>query len=100
MLGEEDEWGGGGEWKESFGGEEEGFSYVVEGGICLLSSTRVSITGCSAAETGVGTKNFGLALPATGLAEGTEGDWKELTVFPPPLLKVSTYLPFHHIRDK
>lgn len=81
--------GGGGDWNESFRGEVEGFSYVVE--VFCLSFIGVS-TDCSTVDTGVGTKNFWLTPPA-GLLGGTGGDLKALVAFPPPLLKVSTYLP-------
>lgn len=58
--------------EELFAGVSTGFSTVDE-------------------DTGVGTKNFGFAGVA-GLMEGTMGDWKVVVAFPPPLLKVSTYL--------
>lgn len=77
--------GGDGDWYELFMEGIEGFSVIA-----ALWAARGS-TGCSTDDDGVGTKNFGLAVVA-GLMEGTAGDWNKFAGFPPPWLKVSTYL--------
>ena len=59
-------------------------------GFCTLSVVVSNV--CSLEDIGVGTKNLGL-VPLEGLMDGTEGDWNKFVEFPPPLLKVSTYLP-------
>lgn len=65
-------------------------------GVILLDevscNTFVGVwTCCSTEGTGVGTKNAGLA-PLAGLVEAADGDWNTFVGFPPPWLKVSTYL--------
>jgi hypothetical protein len=44
---------------------------------------------------GAGTKNFAFEATA-GLTDGTDGDWNRFAGFPPPWLKVSTYLSNTH----
>lgn len=39
----------------------------------------------------LGTKNFGFDF-VTGFTGAAEGDWNNFVAFPPPWLKVSTYL--------
>ena len=77
-------------WNEWLVVGPEGFS-LIDKVCCMLSD--VVLTGDSNEEdTGVGTKNFGLEPVVVGLSDGTEGEWSKLVGFPPPWLKVSTYL--------
>lgn len=79
-----------GDWNDSlFREAEEGF--------CTSLFTGAASTGCSTVvDTGEGTKNLGFFPPPIGLMEATGGDWKVVAAFPPPLLKVSTYLSLKH----
>ena len=56
---------------------------------CTLSAIASIV--CSP-DVGVGMKNFAFTATA-GFIDGTDGDWnEEFAGFPPPWLKVSTYL--------
>lgn len=83
----------GGEWNELFAAGIEELSLVAVVSCTLSVVSNV----CSFEDTGEGTKNFGLA-PLAGLTDGTEGDWNKFVGFPPPLLKVSTYLQKYHMQ--
>ena len=81
-----------GDWNESFAMDVER-STLVEVSSCPFSAIASIV--CSPSDAGVGINNF--ALGATGgLTDGTEGDWNKFAGFPPPWLKVSTYLPKAH----
>lgn len=56
-----------------------------------MLSTGAS-TGCSTVDTAEGTKNAAGLATVGGLMEGAGGDWYKFVEFPPPWLKVSTYL--------
>ena len=87
---------GAGEWAMLFALGIEGFS-VIAVVSCMIS---VDVTNVGSLEdTDEGTKNFGL-LSIAGLMDETEGDWNKLVGFPPPLLKVSTYLTKHPMQTR
>lgn len=85
-LADEDK--GAGDWNELLTMKVEGLPSFGEAS-CMLSEVFSILS--STLDTGEGTKNLGLAPPA-GLIEGIEGDWNKFAWFPPPWLKVSTYL--------
>jgi len=72
---------------------------VVALSSCMFSaiaSIEYSSDGAGAgAGAGAGTKNFAFEATA-GLTDGTDGDWNRFAGFPPPWLKVSTYLSNTH----
>lgn len=68
----------------------EGFSLIDV--VCCMLSDVVLTGGSNEEDTGVGTKNLGLEPVMVGLSDGTEVEWNKFVGFPPPWLKVSTYL--------
>lgn len=82
--------GGAGDWNEISEEDVEGISaFGAETEASSVLSVRV-FSIISLDVDGAGTKNFALA-PPIGLTDGTDGE-NDINEFPPPWLKVSTYL--------